>query len=527
MRQGIVMEKHRRYTIVMTEDGTFQKAKPIPDSIPGDEVEFEPYVEKQWSFAVFPKQLKPGYRMIAMVAAFLIAILPLYSWFDSNRAYAYVNIDMNPSIEMKVNDKMKVKELVPLNDDASLLVEKITDWKNESVEKVTVTVIQKGEETGLINDKKGVMIGVSYEKHMQDNKEITKVIDEYLQMNPINYNVATFEVPEDIRKQAHKEKKSMNELFAKQYQEKASKTSTTESSNRDINDEEKEAIETFYQENQDDESAPDSSQDQESNEESENGQTPLEKEKKDPEENQNKNGKSSENPVGKEKGWEKNKDKGNKDRETDNHKQNDLPPGLEKKKDDLEEILKSLPPAFQKKIEQEGVEDIEDLLEILPPGIQKKLERSDLQEIRKNLRRLESDLFSDFHDHADQDQSEGTRNPGKNSKENPPGQAKKDKHKPNSKQDEKSKDKNDFWDRNFNKDRDSHEERRRGMPDWLDNEEEDDDDRDEKRSDRGHRKDDDHDEGKRGWNNRDGEERENGKHRGPNWKDWGENDRGD
>ncbi|QHE51215.1 anti-sigma factor domain-containing protein [Pontibacillus sp. HMF3514] len=437
MRQGIVMEKHRRYSIVMTHDGSFQKAKPIPYSMPGDEVEFEPFEEKQWSFAVFPKKLKPNYRLVAMVAAFLIAILPLYSWFDSNRAYAYVNIDMNPSIEMKVNNKMKVIEMIPLNDDASLLVEKITDWKNKSVEKVTVTVIEKGEEIGLINNSKSVMVGVSYKKRMDQDKQITKLIDQYLQSNSLNLTVATFEVPDEIRKQAQKEKKSMNELFAKQYGNNVMKTSQNEQKGNDIDAEEEKAIKTFYnQGNNDDKKAPGSNNNKDN--ESNNGQTPpgqVNKEKqkdKKKEEDQKDKGKSksSENPVGKEKGWAKNKEKQKEDQDDENHQENDLPSGLNKQKEELENLLQSLPPGIQKKLEQEGYEDIEEILDSLPPGILKKIDQSNLEDLRESLRRIDSDSFSDFNLDQENEDDEGERGKGKrhhdkDSKEEPPGQAKK------------------------------------------------------------------------------------------------------
>ncbi len=510
MRQGIVMEKHQRYAIVMTQDGAFQKAKPIPHSMPGDEVEFEPFEEKQWSFAVFPKSLKPSYRMIAMVTALLIAILPLYSWFDSNRAYAYVNIDMNPSIEIKVNNKMKVVEMIPLNDDASLLVEKITDWKNKSVDKVTVTVIEKGEEIGLINDKESVMVGVSYKKQMEKNKRITEMIDQYLQTNPLNLTVATFEVPKELRKQAQKEKKSMNELFAKQYSKDKNtlKTSTNEKKGNDINEEEEKAIQSFYnKEDQGDKEAPDSIKKNEQDNESENGQTTPDQVNED-QEKEKKKEQSSTNPVGKEKGWAKDKNKKEEDQNTDNQQNDDLPSGLEKR--DLEELLKSLPPGIQKKLEREGIEDLEELLESLPPGLLKQIETSDLQEIREKLRRLDSDLFSDFNkdqkedegesrkeeDRDDEDDREERWNNRNKSKQTPPGQAKKDKKNRNDDRDEEDKKKRgwgnrdegdrDDWDWNWDdrdeKNRDDREDRKR---------ERDEDDREEQER------------GNRGWNDRD------------------------
>ncbi|MFC0523364.1 anti-sigma factor domain-containing protein [Pontibacillus salicampi] len=214
MKKGIIMEQQRRFTVVMTEDGMFYKAKRLEESHPGDEVSFEPLEEKQSFPFEFPRIMMPKMKLIAMVVALLIAILPFYTWYDSNRAYAYVNIDMNPSLEMKVNDNMNVIELIPLNEDATSLVNTLNDWKHKAVEKVTVTLIQKGRSEGFMEDNQQVMIGVSYNRNSKDGKELTKSIDAYLQSNTATLTYATFEVPKALRKQAQDTNKSMNEVYA-------------------------------------------------------------------------------------------------------------------------------------------------------------------------------------------------------------------------------------------------------------------------------------------------------------------------
>ncbi|NHW60168.1 hypothetical protein HA378_33910, partial [Escherichia coli] len=78
--------------------------------------------------------------------AFLLILLPFFAWYDGDQTYALINLDINPSIEMKVNDNMEVLELVPLNEDARSLLGNENDWKSKSLEEVAATIIEKSEE---------------------------------------------------------------------------------------------------------------------------------------------------------------------------------------------------------------------------------------------------------------------------------------------------------------------------------------------------------------------------------------------
>ncbi|KGP90403.1 hypothetical protein N780_05355 [Pontibacillus chungwhensis BH030062] len=374
MKKGVVMEQHRRYTIVMTSEGTFYKAKAIHSSQPGDEVSFEPLPERKELGQVFPDVLKPNVRFIAMVAALLIAILPLYSWIDSNRAYAYVNIEMNPSIEMKVNNKMKVIEMMPLNDKANLIVEKVTDWENKAVEKVTFTVIETGKEIGLINEKKSVMIGVSHESTVRQEENVLQTIDHYFQNHSVTgMNIATFAVPKSIREQAKNDGKSMNEMLAQSFQLSQSKNMESDQTIQ-MSENEVKAFESFYNKAQVE--APDSSSEEESTQENEpkpssNDEKQEEKEQKEqpkqqPEPQTKKELEPSTpstdpvNPAGKEKGWAKQE----KQKEDPPGKSVGLPSDLVSKK---QEIIQELPPGLQKKVQSYNDWNS------LPPGIKKRV----------------------------------------------------------------------------------------------------------------------------------------------------------
>lgn len=363
------MEQHRRYSVVMGRDGTFHKAKPLTGNIPGDEVQFEPLPEKNKLFGFFPRNLKLNVRFIAMVTALLIAILPLYSWYDSNQAYAYVNIDMNPSLELKVNHKMKVIDMTALNDDAGSFLETLSDWKNKAVEKVTVTIIQKGQEAGLMNQKNQVMIGVSYDGNSSQGKGITNSIDEYLQTNPQAVTIATFEVPKEIRKQAQEEKKSMNELYAQSVMQPTEGTTNTVSTSSNVNKKEQEIIQSFYNGSKD----PNGQNKQNSTQEqSDSG---------------SKQNPTPENPESKEDTQGENEQPETSEVDTNTSAKENKQHNAKKNKAvsySAEQLLDKLPPGIAKKI------DIQDdnILNALPPGIAKKVKESgNIDEFRSLLRK--------------------------------------------------------------------------------------------------------------------------------------------
>lgn len=48
MRKGIILEKHRNFVIILTADGSFEKAIPYNDKASiGEEVYFDRYIPKQ------------------------------------------------------------------------------------------------------------------------------------------------------------------------------------------------------------------------------------------------------------------------------------------------------------------------------------------------------------------------------------------------------------------------------------------------------------------------------------------------
>ncbi len=124
MKKGIIMEMDDSYLTLLTPDGEFLRAhkQDIPYSV-GEEIHFFPIMEQQRNKLIdtyigFLK-LKSVWMSMAVLLIFLGTVVPVY---QSNRAYAYVSIDVNPSIELGLNKDMKVVELTGYNEEGKKIV---------------------------------------------------------------------------------------------------------------------------------------------------------------------------------------------------------------------------------------------------------------------------------------------------------------------------------------------------------------------------------------------------------------------
>ncbi|MRG86852.1 anti-sigma factor domain-containing protein [Salinibacillus xinjiangensis] len=349
MKKGIVMEKNRQHVIVMAADGTFHKTRYKNDCQIGEEIEFKvarinffEQISSLWNT-----------RVVTSIALVLLLVFtPMLFWNQSNEAYAFVNVDINPSIELAINEKLNVTELTPFNDEAQQVVGQLGDWKNKSVEIVTMMIVQQTKAFGYMESDQDVLIGVSYLQSLEKKEDISEKILSYMnQEKDDSVEVVTFEVPKEIHDQAEKEKVSMNYLYA---QEVAKKQENISSNTTNVNDKSKndkvhqKLIEKFIEK---DKPVPPGIKKKVNDEEKEDESIPPGLQKKD------------ELPSGSFKGA------------------NDTPPGLEDKKTPPghQKNDKKTPPGLEKKKNGNGNGNQKgnhkgNGEEFTPPGLQKKLQ---------------------------------------------------------------------------------------------------------------------------------------------------------
>lgn len=245
MKKGIVMELHRNYTIIMTKEGSFLKAKPCKNGvIIGEEVAYEPleFNKRHISILHSWRMLKTPVKTFFMTCVILLILLPLYMLSGERESYAYVTLDINPSIEMEVNEQFNVQTIRALNDEALLIMDQLPNYQDELLEEVIGRILDISEQTGLVNDEKNMIVGFSYADGVPDQNSIIPLELEVFFQSISGWEIATLLVPQKIREQAKEESASMNEVMALKILEKdASANDLTSISSND-----RAIIDTFF-----------------------------------------------------------------------------------------------------------------------------------------------------------------------------------------------------------------------------------------------------------------------------------------
>jgi hypothetical protein len=117
--KGIVFRLKKRTAIVMTGKFQFTEIARRPGMVVGAEVQFVP------AEVVVPRR----FNAVGMVASLIVLALMLTALWRPFSAvpvvYAYVGIDINPSIEMAVDTRDRISEATALNQDGQRLLEQL------------------------------------------------------------------------------------------------------------------------------------------------------------------------------------------------------------------------------------------------------------------------------------------------------------------------------------------------------------------------------------------------------------------
>lgn len=233
MKKGIVLEVHRDYITMMTPDGEFLKSKKQQDmnyNI-GEEVAFFPIQEvatsKKFGFSFSKLNIATAVSVLTAI----ILVLSIYPRMFTNQVHAYVSFDVNPSIEIAVNKDLKVLSLEGLNEDGDLIVEKLTNWKNEDLQKVSSKLLLLVKEEGYMVEGKTVLIAsvltdidnLAFKSKMENEMlEITKVIQKE------EVTVTVLETNMEKREIAHKKGISPGVLVQQEQKEIAAENDVVE-----------------------------------------------------------------------------------------------------------------------------------------------------------------------------------------------------------------------------------------------------------------------------------------------------------
>jgi hypothetical protein len=204
MKKGIIMEIRRDVLIMMTPDGQFMNGKKVRNQqyLIGEEIPFFP-VKKESRLKV-----KRNWKTAASIltAAVLMLSLLSASFLQTNKAYAYVSVDINPSLELTLNKDQQVLEITPYNDDAEILMKKLKDWEKDDVSEVAEEILRMSEKLGYLKDDQNVWITSTFTEiaSTETHSALLKDLNEFVKLYNDQHSAEIImnETTDDLRDEA-------------------------------------------------------------------------------------------------------------------------------------------------------------------------------------------------------------------------------------------------------------------------------------------------------------------------------------
>lgn len=200
MNKGIVMDIKKHSVVVLTPNGEFITCKRKGDScMIGEEISFDEQEQKASRFSI-PYFLKPA---SLLVACFLCALLFFYNQ-PEEKVFAYVSVDINPSLEVSLTKDLRVIDLQACNDDGRRILKELKQWENKQLQEVIRTIIKQSQEDKyLTNDKQVMLTAIAKDKLLEPKLEkvMKELKKEYeLKHITVEYQNSTMQVRENARK---------------------------------------------------------------------------------------------------------------------------------------------------------------------------------------------------------------------------------------------------------------------------------------------------------------------------------------
>ncbi|MCP1490901.1 hypothetical protein J2Y73_000932 [Peribacillus frigoritolerans] len=175
MKKGVILSVNKRFVTLLTPEGEFLKTKRQEREYEvGEEITFSP--AKQ-NFTLAFSNIHSSFKKTAVLtiaSTFLILFSILPSYF-TGPVSAYMTIDVNPSIELELDDDLEVLKLTGLNEDGKLVIGQLKDWKGKDIKAVTNRIVETTKQLGYLKGNKQIVVSTTL---MKKNKELGKNLKE-------------------------------------------------------------------------------------------------------------------------------------------------------------------------------------------------------------------------------------------------------------------------------------------------------------------------------------------------------------
>ncbi len=166
------------------------------------------------------KNVKNLFGGLIVTITFVMGITGCGNNKDENKQLSLVSLDINPSIELFVNNDGIIQNVNGINDDAKNILKDL-DLSNDSLEEGISEIIEETIEKGYIknveeNDILVSIDGTSVDQTLILREKTKTAIDETLKENSLKANLVTqeIEVTDDIINKAMEKNISVGKLYA-------------------------------------------------------------------------------------------------------------------------------------------------------------------------------------------------------------------------------------------------------------------------------------------------------------------------
>ncbi len=229
------MEMNERFLTLLTPEGEFLRAHNYHNHYQlGQEIEFFPVDmdETKKSFLLPFLHSFKGKAIISIALILTLTFASLLPLIESNDVYAYMSIDVNPSIELGINDQFEVIEFVAYNNEGKNILEQIKDWKKKNIHVLTDEILHEMKMQGYIKPNREIVIATVYKEKQQGKskrweEEMSEIKDV---VNRENLELKVVEGSKEDRKQAIEEGLTTGQYKIKQFNMKPAATQQSEKS---------------------------------------------------------------------------------------------------------------------------------------------------------------------------------------------------------------------------------------------------------------------------------------------------------
>ena len=180
--KGIIVAKNSESSVLLLSDGTFKTVKT------SDNFEVGMVLQVNDALRTRGYYLKKIAHMAASVLVVAFIGLGAFLW---STPVQYINIDINPSVELSVNYFDRIISVNPMNEDGQKLVESVSVQARRYANGIGL-VINTAHEMGYLNDEEDVLISIS----SSDPKRVEKAKNDIKEKVSPSVEILTFDTQE-------------------------------------------------------------------------------------------------------------------------------------------------------------------------------------------------------------------------------------------------------------------------------------------------------------------------------------------